>query len=212
MKWAREACPKLVLGDTGTVLDNDTPLFQHRRKTGAWLTRRPPKILMHERRRSNLESFCSLGLVAICSSSYWWTGGEGWFLPRSCTKENGPETEMNSTVVSSRTSGAKPWTSGRTCALACLFWWRRDGSERACMACKFFVHFIQVHLARVCRVQTLWIKLKSTSVMLQFQMSDALQLLAPDRSAPLSQHTSRRCERGSIGNWRGTGFTLCTVR
>jgi hypothetical protein len=57
MKRPREACLNLVLGDTGMVLDSDTPLFQHRRKTGAGLTRRPPKILMHERRRSNLQRF-----------------------------------------------------------------------------------------------------------------------------------------------------------
>jgi hypothetical protein len=57
MKRRREACLNLVLVDTGTVLDNDTPLFEHRRKTGAGLTRRPPKIPRHERRRSSFESF-----------------------------------------------------------------------------------------------------------------------------------------------------------
>jgi hypothetical protein len=61
MKWAREACLSLVLGDTGMVLDSDTPLFQHRRKTGAGLTRRPPKIPRHERCRSSFESFLLMG-------------------------------------------------------------------------------------------------------------------------------------------------------
>jgi hypothetical protein len=44
-------CCEVCRGDTGTVLDIDTPLFQHPRKTGAGLTGRPPKILMHEGRR-----------------------------------------------------------------------------------------------------------------------------------------------------------------
>jgi hypothetical protein len=44
-------CSEVCRGYTGMVLDIDTPLFQHRRKTGARLTGRPPKILMHEGRR-----------------------------------------------------------------------------------------------------------------------------------------------------------------
>jgi hypothetical protein len=52
MKWAGEAGLKLVLEIQ--ELDMDTPLFQHQRKTEAGLTGRPPKILMHEGRRSIL--------------------------------------------------------------------------------------------------------------------------------------------------------------
>jgi hypothetical protein len=87
---------------------------------------------------------------------------------------------MNSTVVWNRTSGTKPWTDVLA-RLPFLVATGRIGARVHGLQI-FFVHLSQVQLARLCPVQTLWIKCKSTSVMLQFEMSDALQLLAPDRS------------------------------